>query len=78
MIRTRNSLYVFSENQCRSKTTLKYKKRLEMDVDVIDITQGNGKDTGCIVYVCQTNGHRFNVVQNETLEQRMHQFASIQ
>ena len=61
---------MFSENKRRSKTTLKYKKRLEMDVDVIDITQGNGKDTGCIVYTCQVGTHSFNVVQNETLEKR--------
>ena len=37
VIRERESPYVFSTNGKRSKTTLKYKKRLEMDVNIIDI-----------------------------------------
>ena len=44
--------YVFSIKNKRSDSTLKYKKRLDMEVDVVDFTEGNGKDSGAIIYIC--------------------------
>lgn len=33
-----------------------------MDVMVVNIAQGCGKDAGCVVYTCKTGDNEFNVV----------------
>ena len=77
VIRARDSDYVFSYNARRSNTTLKYKRRLDIEVQVVAFTQGQARDSGAIVFICEYNGHRFNVVQNTTVAQRKLQFAHL-
>ena len=64
VLRETTSPYVFSVNSKRSTTTLKYKKRDDLEVNVVSYTCGQARDQDAIVFVCEYNGHRFNVVQN--------------
>lgn len=49
------SKYTFSVNGKRSRDTIKYKIRNEMDVQIVDFTSGIGKDTNCLVLSCKAN-----------------------
>ena len=70
VLRAVDSEYVFSINARRSNTTLKYKRRLDLEVQVVAFTQGQARDSSAIVFICEYNGHRFNVVQNTTIADR--------
>lgn len=74
VLRSVDSEYVFSINARRSNTTLKYKRRLDIEVCVTAFTQGNARDKGAIVFICNYNGLLFNVVQNIALVHRKQQF----
>ena len=50
VLRGAGSKYVFSVKNKRSDTTLKYKKRLDMEVTIVDYAEGNGKDSGAVIF----------------------------
>lgn len=77
VLRAVDSEYVYSINARRSNTTLKYKRRLDIEANVTAFTQGNARDRGAIMFICEHNGHLFNVVQNITLAQRKRQFEHL-
>ena len=72
VLRSPESLYVFSDNNKRSKDTLKYKQRDDIDVQVFDFYEGQGKDKGAVIFICRnvSSDRSFTVVQNTTLAVR--------
>ncbi len=44
--------YVYSVSNKRSVTALKYKKRNDVDVTVVDFTCGQARDQDAIVFIC--------------------------
>jgi len=62
VIRDPTGLYEYSVNGRRSKKVLRYKPRFDADVRVLAFKQGNGKDTGAVIWVCQHQDHSFNTV----------------
>ncbi len=57
-------MYVYSTNNKRSKDVFKLKIRPTLDVDVTGFTHGMGKDSDCIIWICNYNGNELRVVQN--------------
>tara|TARA_B110000503_G_C6815977_1_gene276939 strand:+ start:63 stop:272 length:210 start_codon:yes stop_codon:yes gene_type:complete len=54
--RQMNSYYTYSRNGKRSNDAFKLKIRPTLDVNVINYVEGTGKDTGCVIWVCNYNG----------------------
>jgi ATP-dependent DNA ligase len=52
VLRSMDSEYIFSTNARRSNTTLKYKRRLDLEVHVVAFTHGAARDSGAIVFIC--------------------------
>lgn len=66
----RNSLGVYKQNT-RSSDLQKYKEFHEEEYEIVDYTQGEGRDAGTVIWVCQTvNGSTFNVRPRGTIEYR--------
>jgi len=52
VLRSPLGLYVFSVNNRRSDTALKYKKRDDLEVAIQAFSCGSGRDQDAVVYTC--------------------------
>ena len=69
-IMLRNAAGVYRTN-FRSNDLQKYKEFLEDEYRIIDFTQGEGRDAGAVIWVCETaDGNEFSVRPRGTMEQR--------
>ena len=69
-IMLRNAAGVYRANY-RSNDLQKYKEFLEDEYRIIDFTQGEGRDAGAVIWVCETaDGNEFSVRPRGTMEQR--------
>ena len=69
-IMLRNAAGVYRAN-FRSNDLQKYKEFLEDEYRIIDFTQGEGRDAGAVIWVCETaDGKEFSVRPRGTMEQR--------
>jgi DNA ligase-1 len=69
-IMLRNAAGVYRANY-RSNDLQKYKEFLEEEYRIIDFTQGEGRDAGAVIWVCETaDGKEFSVRPRGTMEQR--------
>ena len=66
----RNTFGLYKQNT-RSSDLQKYKEFQEEEFKVIDYAQGEGRDTGCIIWICETpEGETFNARPRGTMEYR--------
>jgi DNA ligase-1 len=69
-IMLRNAAGVYRAN-FRSNDLQKYKEFLEDEYRIIDFTQGEGRDAGAVIWVCETaDGKEFTVRPRGSMEQR--------
>ena len=69
-IMLRNAAGVYRTNY-RSNDLQKYKEFLEDEYRIIDFTQGEGRDAGAVIWVCETaDGKEFSVRPRGSMEQR--------
>ena len=69
-IMLRNAAGVYRANY-RSNDLQKYKEFLEDEYRIIDFTQGEGRDAGAVIWVCETDdGKEFSVRPRGSMEQR--------
>jgi DNA ligase-1 len=69
-IMLRNAAGVYRAN-FRSNDLQKYKEFLEDEYRIIDFTQGEGRDAGAVIWVCETaDGKEFTVRPRGTMQQR--------
>ena len=69
-IMLRNAAGVYRANY-RSNDLQKYKEFLEDEYRIIDFTQGEGRDAGAVIWVCETaDGKEFAARPRGTMEQR--------
>ena len=69
-IMLRNAAGVYRANY-RSNDLQKYKEFLEDEYRIIDFTQGEGRDAGAVIWLCETaDGKEFSVRPRGTMEQR--------
>ena len=67
MIRNKDGAYVNK----RSANLQKYKDMQDAEFKIVDAKQGEGKDTGCIVFVCELeNGETVDVRPNGSYDRR--------
>jgi DNA ligase-1 len=70
----RNSSGVYKQNN-RSSDLQKYKEFQEEEYKIVDYTQGEGRDEGTVIWICETlDGTRFNVRPRGTVEHRKELF----
>ncbi|NDA57966.1 MAG: hypothetical protein EBX91_04075, partial [Actinobacteria bacterium] len=61
----------------RSANLQKYKLFQDREYTISNFTQGEGRDEGCIIFVCNTDsGHTFSVRPRGTLQQRREWFKN--
>lgn len=73
-IMLRNAAGVYSANY-RSNDLQKYKEFLEDEYRIIGFTQGEGRDAGAVIWLCETeDGKEFTVRPRGTMEQRREWF----
>lgn len=73
-IMLRNAAGVYRANY-RSNDLQKYKEFMEDEYRIIDFTQGEGRDAGAVIWVCETaDGKEFTVRPRGTMEQRREWF----
>ena len=69
-IMLRNAAGVYCANY-RSNDLQKYKEFMEDEYRIIDFTQGEGRDAGAVIWLCETaDGKEFTVRPRGTMEQR--------
>jgi DNA ligase-1 len=69
-IMLRNAAGVYRANY-RSNDLQKYKEFMEDEYRIIDFTQGEGRDAGAVIWVCETaDGKEFTARPRGTMEQR--------
>lgn len=69
-IMLRNAAGVYRAN-FRSNDLQKYKEFLEDEYRIIDFTQGEGRDAGAVIWVCETaDGNEFSVRPRGSIQQR--------
>jgi DNA ligase-1 len=69
-IMLRNAAGVYSANY-RSNDLQKYKEFMEEEYMITDFTQGEGRDAGAVIWVCETaDGKEFSVRPRGSMEQR--------
>ena len=69
-IMLRNAAGVYRANY-RSNDLQKYKEFLEDEYRIIDFTQGEGRDAGAVIWVCETaDGKEFTLRPRGSIEQR--------
>jgi DNA ligase-1 len=74
-IMLRNAAGVYRAN-FRSNDLQKYKEFLEDEYRIIDFTQGEGRDAGAVIWMCETaDGKEFSVRPRGTMEQRRDWFS---
>ena len=75
-IMLRNAAGVYRANY-RSNDLQKYKEFMEDEYRIIDFTQGEGRDAGAVIWVCETaDGKEFTVRPRGTMEQRRAWFSN--
>ena len=75
-IMLRNVAGVYRANY-RSNDLQKYKEFMEDEYRIIDFTQGEGRDAGAVIWVCETaDGKEFTVRPRGTMEQRRDWFSN--
>jgi DNA ligase-1 len=75
-IMLRNAAGVYRANY-RSNDLQKYKEFMEDEYRIIDFTQGEGRDAGAVIWVCETaDGKEFTVRPRGTMEQRRDWFSN--
>jgi DNA ligase-1 len=68
IIRNCNGKYL---NNYRSIDLLKYKTFIEKEYEIVNFKQGQGRDLGCIIWICKTDsGKEFSVRPKGDLEMR--------
>lgn len=67
MLRNINGMY--RENY-RSYDLQKYKEFVEDEYTIIDYKEGDGRDKGTVIWICETNGKTFSVRPRGTIEIR--------
>ena len=68
MVRTLNGVYGLNY---RSKDLCKYKEFEEDEYEITGFTQGDGRDSGTVIWICKiAGGKEFNVRPRGTVEQR--------
>lgn len=74
MLRNENGLY---REGYRSNDLQKYKEFQEDEYPIVGYEQGDGRDAGCVIWVCENKeGKRFNVRPKGTMEQRREWFTN--
>jgi DNA ligase-1 len=76
-IMLRNAAGIYCANY-RSNDLQKYKEFMEEEYRIIDFTQGEGRDAGAVIWVCETaaaDGKEFSVRPRGTMEQRRAWFS---
>lgn len=74
-IMLRNAAGVYRANY-RSNDLQKYKEFIEDEYRIIGFTQGDGRDAGAVVWVCETeDGKEFTVRPRGTMEKRREWFS---
>ena len=69
-IMLRNAAGVYCANY-RSNDLQKYKEFMEDEYRIIDFTQGEGRDAGAVIWICETaDGKEFSARPRGTIEQR--------
>lgn len=71
MLRNKNGMY---KTGYRSNDLQKYKEFMEEEYVIIGFEEGDGRDKGCVIWVCQTNGKEFRVRPRGTILQRREWF----
>jgi len=70
----RNSTGVYKQNN-RSSDLQKYKEFQEEEYKIVDYTQGDGRDEGTVIWICETSdGTKFHVRPRGTVEHRKELF----
>jgi DNA ligase-1 len=70
----RNSNGQYKQNN-RSSDLQKYKEFQEEEYKIVDFTQGEGRDEGSVIWICEiADGTRFNVRPRGTVEHRKELF----
>jgi hypothetical protein len=73
-IMLRNAAGVYRANY-RSNDLQKYKEFMEEEYRIIDFKEGEGRDAGAVIWVCETaDGKEFTVRPRGTMEQRREWF----
>ena len=73
ILRTPKGVYEFGY---RSPSLLKFKEFLDQEYEIIDFTEGVGKYSGAVIWICKTQeGKRFKVVPRGTLDEKRDWFA---
>jgi ATP-dependent DNA ligase len=74
MLRNRNGIY---RQGYRSNDLQKYKEFLESEYPIIGFEDGDGRDKGCVIWVCRIpDGKEFRVRPRGTMEQRREWFTN--
>ena len=71
MLRNTEGLY---EQGFRSHHLQKYKEFKEEEYPIVGFEEGEGRDKGCVIWVCKTNDKEFRVRPRGTMEQRKEWF----
>ena len=75
-IMLRNAAGVYRTNY-RSNDLQKYKEFMEDEYRIIDFKEGEGRDAGAVIWVCETaDGKEFTVRPRGTMEQRREWFSA--
>ena len=75
-IMLRNAAGVYRANY-RSNDLQKYKEFMEDEYRIIDFKEGDGRDAGAVIWVCETaDGKEFTVRPRGTMEQRREWFSA--
>jgi DNA ligase-1 len=75
-IMLRNAAGVYRANY-RSNDLQKYKEFMEDEYRIIDFKEGEGRDAGAVIWVCETaDGKEFTVRPRGTMEQRREWFSA--
>jgi hypothetical protein len=73
MIRSHTGGYVVGQ---RSVQLLKLKDFMDAEYKITDVLEGGGKEVGCAIFVCETDGKPFNVRPKGTSEDRKEMFSN--
>ena len=72
MLRTKEGMY---QKGYRSQSLQKYKEFQEAEFTIIGFEDGEGRDKGCVIWICEKEGKEFRVRPRGTMEQRKEWFV---
>lgn len=73
MLRNKHGLY---KSGFRSNDLQKYKEFLEDEYKIVGFEEGDGRDKGCVIWVCATNARLFRVRPRGSMPQRREWFQN--